>query len=218
MGVTLYSNIDYKGDSITENIFGVHDEMQPGWRDEVDSVKIEPDDAYEWCGWQHKYQQGDFKCYTTSKNKFIFADDISHQNYYSSRSIKKLCDHDIHKWDEDCINANDKVAIGNCDIDSKCWNNQKNECKNPNIITTDLRCKDWCIKYPNECNKISLDEPIKPVEAVKPVEPEKTVEPDEPINYKLIGLIILCIFVFIIGFIILRKKNNFGPPPGYINT
>ena len=71
--------------------------------------------------------------------------------------------------------------------------------------------------------RISLDEPIKLVEAVKPVEavePIKVeqVEPDEPINYKLIGLIILCIFVFIIGFIILRKKNNFGPPPGYINT
>jgi hypothetical protein len=59
---------------------------------------------------------------------------------------------------------------------------------------------------------------------IQPVEAEKTVEADEPINYKLIGLIILCIFVFIIGFIILRKKNkqypdnNFGPPPGYINT
>ena len=54
--------------------------------------------------------------------------------------------------------------------------------------------------------RISLDEPIKLVEAVKPVEavePIKVeqVEPDEPINYKLIGLIIF-------GFIILRKKNK----------
>ena len=117
MGVTLYSNIDYKGDSITEPIFGVHEEMQPDWNDYVNSIKIEPDNAYEWCGWKHRHRYGD-----------------------SSRSIKKLCDHYIHKWDEDCINANDKVAVGNCDIDSKCWNNS-------NIITTDLRCKDWCIEY-----------------------------------------------------------------------
>lgn len=40
MGVTLYSNIDYKGDSITEPIFGVHEEMQPDWNDYVNSIKM----------------------------------------------------------------------------------------------------------------------------------------------------------------------------------
>ena len=113
------------------------------WRNEIGSIKINPSDAYEWCGiiTEGSTRDEDRDCYYANVPRVLRFND------YADRTLKKMCDHNSHKWDEDCINANDKVAVGNCDINSKCYNNQKNECKNSNIITTDLRCKDWCIEY-----------------------------------------------------------------------
>jgi hypothetical protein len=109
------------------------------WHDQIDAITIEPSNAYKWCG--------DGNCYTTSQSSFGGLN-----NTFTDRNLKKICAHHIHKWDGDCYtqNPNADIVEGNCQHNSPCWHNQKNECNIANLAA-DGRCKDWCSKYRSEC-------------------------------------------------------------------
>jgi hypothetical protein len=130
-----------------------------GWGGQVDSIIIDPEGAYEWCGWQHKNQLGEVDCYETSTPY------VKKQNYYRSRRVLKVCDHKYHKWDADCNNGtNQNYVKGNCGINSNCWQNQRSECSNANL-SYNSNCKNWCsnnmahcsTSINNYCNSLPID-------------------------------------------------------------
>jgi hypothetical protein len=162
MGVILHSYSDYstncKGNSecqsAEDNLGFGHKHLgnlkveglpDTFWNDQVDSISISPSQAYEWCGYQHVNKAGDNKCYYTDTPR------LEHINTYTDRTLKKMCDHEIHRWDIDCnkINPDPEITKENCNINSKCWEAQKSECKDANLANT--RCKDWCIQNSGEC-------------------------------------------------------------------
>lgn len=161
MGVTIYDfpNWDTNHNYIEDKYLGVHEGMpcwpnwdncpQGGWGNKVNSIKIEPEEAFEWCGWFDKNQGGHVDCYTTSQKTTKYI------NSYESRSVKKICSHPSNIWDEGCIKPSPdlKMYKDNCNHSSTCWNLQNEECRNANL-TTNPRCKDWCIKNSDQCSTV----------------------------------------------------------------
>jgi hypothetical protein len=151
MGVTLYAYSNYDTTNnrkyIDDSNLGVFASMPSGWGDEVDSIKIEPGGAYEWCGWQHPNQTGVKHCYTNS------TPSVQWHNAYSSRSVKKMCNHASNIWDQGCdaISPDINKYVENCNINSTCWNLRGEACKNSNLAANPL-CKKWCKSNPTICS------------------------------------------------------------------
>ena len=110
MGVTVYSHTKYQTGNDKYNIddkyMGTFEGMpcfptwndcpSGGWGNKVGSLKIDPEGAYEWCGWDKKLQGGEGPhCYYNN------TPEVRKDDFYESRSVKKMCSHNIHKWD--CI-------------------------------------------------------------------------------------------------------------------
>jgi len=158
MGVILYEHEAYGGRSIDDSGTGSgtgmpcwptwNDCPQGGWGGIVSSIKIDPPNAYEWCGWGGQKQTGTHRCYEESIAQ------VHDNDWYFSRRTRKKCDHHMHRWDWECNkpSPNADHTVGTCNPRTPCWDNQKNECS---IGTVDLRtngnCKDWCKKYRSDC-------------------------------------------------------------------
>jgi hypothetical protein len=166
MGVTIYNwpNFDTSKEYTDERYLGVHTGMPcwpnwnynpncannggccGGWGDAgVDSVKIEPEGAFEWCGWTEQNQRGDSECYKTSQSK------IRLQNRVWSRSVKKVCGHSSNIWDYECnYQPNETRMVGDCTSGSDCWKLQRETCKIADL-GANWQCKKWCGNNPSEC-------------------------------------------------------------------
>ena len=154
MGVTLYNYPDYnyEGNSneckpwwnepceaIDSTTLGVFASMPAYWEDDVDSIKIEPENAYEWCGWEHSGQRGYKDCYYANDQR------VTNMNNYSSYSVKKNCNHSDFTWDDSCLNPSDgNKYLGNN------YQNRKSICGSD--LNAHPRCKEWCRIYPHECS------------------------------------------------------------------
>lgn len=156
MGVTIYEHDNYNGNYI-EDVLGTHEGMPcwptwndcptGGWGDKVSSIRIDPEGAYEWCGWEHQKQGGYYDCYTNSTAQ------VKKNDAYSSRSVKKICSHASNIWEYECNQPtpNNTIYIDNCLPNTKCWLLQKQECSNTDLGYSS-RCKDWCKNNPSECS------------------------------------------------------------------
>jgi hypothetical protein len=158
MGVTIYEYPDWDANRrYTEDKYlGVHTGMpcyptwdncpQGGWGENVASVKIDPEGAFEWCGWELKNQGGYKDCYITSQRK------NNRVKSYSSRSVKKVCSHPSNIWDGECnkLTPESTMYVGNCNLNSTCWNLQKETCRNANLAT-ETHCWRWCKNNQSEC-------------------------------------------------------------------
>jgi hypothetical protein len=152
MGVTLYNYpaYNYEGDNskclhwwgepceaIDSTTLGVFGTMPAYWDDDVDSIKIEPENAYRWCGWNDPGQRGNRDCYTRNVPEVT-------SRWYSSYSVQKNCSHSDFTWDDSCLNPSDGDRYyGNN------YENRKNMCQSD--LNAHPRCRAWCETNPHEC-------------------------------------------------------------------
>ena len=164
MGVTIYEHSNYGGKSSTEIYYGPQEGMPcwpnwdynpacannggccGGWHNAVSSIKFDPENAYEWCGWGGKNQTKTHRCYELNTPQVLDND------WYESRRVRKKCDHHMHRWDGDCYtpSPNQNIVVGTCNPNTDCWINQRSECNTADLRTNGT-CKNWCATYPNEC-------------------------------------------------------------------
>ena len=163
MGVTLYDSENYRNSAINDHaglgFFRLGSYAENGsidtttdnwWRNEIGSIRMDPPNAYQWCGWQTEGDKGNG--HTAAACYYEDIAKVSHFNDYAERTLKKMCNHHMHRWDGDCYNPNPNqdIVVGTCNRDTECWKHQRNECSIADIRTNGT-CKNWCATYPDQC-------------------------------------------------------------------